>query len=373
MRGIMDMSGRSHIGRREFLKSVVAAGLMSVGGVSPLATAKEASKLHTGGTKVGKKLENLGSILLWISYIRCIKGCLNYLKIDVSTAWLFGATGHAFIINICEGIGISGPTALNYSEMFFKLGENIGYKTNIVSSFKSDGDFAEKQKLAWEKTKQAIDQGLPCYGWNLDTRFPEFYVVYGYDNVGYYFSGPGSDPGAGPKPWQELGNDAIGWLAMHWLEPGTPADDVTTVKEAFEFVLEHAKNPEKWVFSGYRSGLAGFDLWIHELEAGRANGPGVGMNAACWSECRNYAVEFLREARDRIGGGLDNLFGEAISYYEVVAANMGALSGIFPFDAGKPWHIKDKARVGLALDCLRRTRSAEESGLRTLEKIVCKL
>ena len=141
---------------------------------------------------MGKKLENLRSILLWVSYIRCIKGCLNYLKMDVSSAWLFGATGHAFIINICDGIDINGPTALNYQEMFFNLGENIGYKTNMVSSFKSEADFAEKQELAWEKAKQAIDKGLPCYGWNLDTRFPEFYVVYGYDDVGYYFCGPGA-------------------------------------------------------------------------------------------------------------------------------------------------------------------------------------
>ena len=368
------MSERSYIGRREFIKSVVTAGLMSIGGVSSFGAAKGDSKLYTGGTKVGKKLENLRWERLWISHIGCIKGCLNYLKIDVSTAWLFGATGHAFVINICGGIDVSGPTALN-PEMFFKLGENIGYRTNTVSAFKSDGDFAEKQRLAWEKAKQSIDQGLPCYGWNLDTRFPEFYVVYGYDDVGYYFSGPGSGAGAGPKTWQELGNDRIGSLEMHWLEPGTPADDAATVKEAFEFVLEHAKNPEKWVFSGYgyKSGLAGFDLWIHELETGRANGPGVGLNAGNWSECRNYAVEFLKEAKGKLGKQLSSLFDEAISHYEVVAANLSALVGIFPVDAGKPWHIKDKARVSLALECLRSARNAEESGLRTIEKMVYKL
>lgn len=364
------MLNNGRIRRREFLKSLTAASLMTTCGISAPFAAEQDGSLHKEDTKMGKKLENLRSILLWVSYIRCIKGCLDYLKMDVSTAWLFGATGHAFIINIPEGLDVSGPTALNYQEMFFSLGENIGYKTNIVSSFKSDGDFAEKQKLAWEKAKQAIDQGLPCYGWNLDTRFPEFYVVHGYDDVGYYFCGPGANVEAGPKPWQELGSDRIGWLGMHWLESVTPADDVTTVKEAFEFVLKHADNPKKWVFSGYRSGLAAFDLWIHELETGRANGHGVGMNAGCWGECRDYAVDFLMEARDRIGGDSGVLFDEAISHYEVVAANMGALAGIFPFDAGKPWHIKDKARIGLALDCLRRARSAEESGLGVLEKII---
>lgn len=33
--------------------------------------------------------------------------------------------------------------------------------------------------------QKKIDEGLTCYGWELD--IPEFYVVYGYDNKGYYF------------------------------------------------------------------------------------------------------------------------------------------------------------------------------------------
>ena len=99
---------------------------------------------------MGKKLENLKCQPRWVSHLGCIKGCLDYLKIDVSDAWLFGATGHAFIINIHEVVCPSGPTAWN-TEMLFKLGKNIGYTVDIVSGFKSDNDFAEKQKLAWEK------------------------------------------------------------------------------------------------------------------------------------------------------------------------------------------------------------------------------
>ena len=91
-----------------------------------LLAAEQDGSLHKEDTKMGKRLENLRSIVLWVSYIRCIKGCLNYLKMDVSTAWLFGATGYAFIINIPEGLDVSGPTALNHQEMFFGLGENKG-------------------------------------------------------------------------------------------------------------------------------------------------------------------------------------------------------------------------------------------------------
>jgi len=47
-----------------------------------------------------KKIENLRWKPMWVSHLGCTKGCLDYLNLDISDAWLFGATGHAFIINI---------------------------------------------------------------------------------------------------------------------------------------------------------------------------------------------------------------------------------------------------------------------------------
>ncbi len=47
-----------------------------------------------------KVIENLKHKPWWISHLGCIEGCLDYFDVDVSTPWLFGATGHAFIINI---------------------------------------------------------------------------------------------------------------------------------------------------------------------------------------------------------------------------------------------------------------------------------
>ena len=50
-----------------------------------------------------KKLENLKWQPRWISYLGCIEGCLDYLELDVSDAWLYGITGHAFAINLPKG------------------------------------------------------------------------------------------------------------------------------------------------------------------------------------------------------------------------------------------------------------------------------
>jgi len=78
-----------------------------------------------------KKLENLRYSPKWVTHLGCVKGCLEYLGIDVSDAWLYGATGHAFVINIHEELCPSGPTAWNYMALF-ELGKNIGYVVDGV-------------------------------------------------------------------------------------------------------------------------------------------------------------------------------------------------------------------------------------------------
>ena len=49
-----------------------------------------------------KKLEDLRWNPRYVTHLGCIKGCLNYLGIEVSDAWLYGGTGHAFVINIAD-------------------------------------------------------------------------------------------------------------------------------------------------------------------------------------------------------------------------------------------------------------------------------
>lgn len=112
-----------------------------------------------GDVAMEKTLEDLRWKPMWVSHLGCIKGCLKYLNLDVSDAWLFGATGHAFIINVHESVCPSRPTAWN-TEMLFKLGKNVGYVVDVVFSHKSKEEFALKQRFAWERTKEAIARAL---------------------------------------------------------------------------------------------------------------------------------------------------------------------------------------------------------------------
>jgi hypothetical protein len=315
-----------------------------------------------------KKIENLKWTPRWVSHLGCIKGCLDYLKMDVSDAWLYGATGHAFIINIHEVVCPSGPTAWK-TEMLFKLGKNIGYSIEGDFSNKTKSDFAKVQEHAWNHTRQAIDKGLPCYGWELG--IPEYYVVNGYNDQGYFYSGPKGPQmpyGEGTKPWNELGKTDIGVLEMYAIRPTKKADDVKTVNDAFGYVLEHSKSPKKWIYPKYKAGLNGFDLWINALESGKADSFGMAYNSAVWAECRGFAVQFLKEARERLDTKYAALFNEAITHYEQVAQNLKKLSETFPFPP-MGGEVKNAARCKTGLEYLRDARKAEEAGLAVLENI----
>jgi len=312
-----------------------------------------------------KSLENLKWSPLWTSHIGCLKGCLDYLKMNISEAWLYGATGHAFILNIHEIICPSGPTAWQ-GDILFKLSKNIGFIVEGIDGWKGEDNFNEKQRAAWDNTRKAIDDGFPCYGWEFDV--PEFYVIFGYDDQGYYYSGPGADDCKGPFPWEKLGTSEIGVLAMYRVSPKDGADDRTTVHNALTFAVKFAEDPGNWVYEKYRSGKMGYDLWVEALENNQAHDFGMAYNSAVWSECRHYAVKFLIEAKERLDNKLHGLFDEAIDNYGRVGKSLHSVSALFPF----PPHdeLQDADRRSSAVENLIEARQYELKAIKTLKRIV---
>ncbi len=319
---------------------------------------------------MSKKLENLRWKNRWTSHLGCIKGCLNHLNLEVSDAWLFGATGQAFILNIAEGaVCPTGVTAW-FAERMVSLGRNIGYDFDGVSGVRQGKeDFRGMQKEAWDLVRRSIDEGTPCYGWGFE--LPEFYVIHGYDDIGYHYSGPLCDLGKGPKPWNEIGYPDVGKMEMYCVRPGKAADDARTVKEALEFALEHAQSPGKWTHPTARAGLAGYDAWMHTVENGTADGNGMAYNTAVWAECRRFGAQFLREARGRLNGEVGVLLEEAAEQYDTVFQHLQRVADLFPFPPGD--EIGDGERRGKAVGHLRNARDSEEAGLESLATIVAAL
>jgi RNA polymerase sigma-70 factor (ECF subfamily) len=313
-----------------------------------------------------RRLEGLTWHPTWTSHVGCMKGCLNYLGANTSLSWVFGATGHAFILNIHEAVCASGPTALN-AEMFFRLAPNAGCRISGVCAERSDPDFSAKQEAAWCYVRRCLDSNTPCYGWELD--LPEFYTIHGYDDVGYYFSGPLCDEGAGPKPWREVGASEIGCLEMYGVHRSSPARPERTLREACAFALDHADNPRKWVFPHYSSGRRAFEAWADALEQGTASRFGNAYNAEVWAECRREAVSFLREARDELSGQAPTLLEEAIHDYDVVATKLKAVRDLHPFQG--PGESRDeRIKSPEATTLLRQAGGAEAKGLEDLRRVM---
>ncbi|MBN1200558.1 MAG: hypothetical protein JXJ20_01760 [Anaerolineae bacterium] len=318
-----------------------------------------------------KQIETLRWKPHWISHMGCVLGCLEHLGIDVSNAWLFGATGHAFLLNIHDELCPSGPTAWK-TPMLSQLGRNIGYEEEVIFGMGPEGNIPAKQQEAWDKVRAALDAGIPCYGWGL--AVPEFYVIYGYDETGYYYSGPMHDAGHGPKPWQKLGDSWNGMIEVYIVRRGEPVPDAQAVKAALTFALEFAQGPSKWVLPNYNAGLTAYDRWIGAIERQKqCDEHGLSYNAAAWDECRRCAVHFLEEAKTRVGNGTDALFDAAIGPYRTVAENLTKVTEVFPFVERKPEHLQDESRCSTAINALRAARSAEEQGLAALKALCAAL
>ncbi len=315
-----------------------------------------------------KKLDKLYFKDRWVSHLGCLEGCAHYLGIDVSTPWLYGATGHAFILNIAKDLCPSGPTAWKTS-MLFELAENLGCKIQGIFTTKENPKYEQEKENAWTFVRKAIDAGLPVYAWQIGD-IADFYIIYGYDDTGYYYKGYYQEEGAGPKPWKEIGQML---LEVYSVKRTKVVSDIATVKQALLKVLEHAQSPSKWIFTdrGYRSGLEGYDLWISAVETGTAVQFGQSYNTHVWTDCRQYAVRFLQEAQQRLKGKAKTYFAKAIEQYKIVAEHLGKVTELYPFSKDEltmdPIVVDNTSRQ--AVEQLRIAREGEAAGLQALEKI----
>ena len=84
------------------------------------------------------------------------------------------------------------------------MGRNIGFETEHIIGTEQSENFEINQEQAWNRVRKSIDNGLPCYGYPFH-YIPELYIIYGYDECGYYYKGVDCESGMGPKYWKNFG------------------------------------------------------------------------------------------------------------------------------------------------------------------------
>lgn len=303
----------------------------------------------------------------WVSFLGCLEGCLAHLGAEASPAWLYGASGHAFALNIHRELCPSGPHVWSGFGNLNGLGANIGCEIDSLGPFyrEADPDYAAHKQEAWEWTRAAIDDGSPCVAYDL--RWGEWYLLTGYDDVGYrYADWAGTEQGI--LRWQDLGDTGvvrmISLVRVGLCEPAPPEE---AVYDALAFAVQFSgERPEPG--SDYVPGLAGYDAWVKALISVGEDTHGASYNAQVWHECRAFATDFLIAAHACTGGAADREFLAAIGGYGIVAENLRRVADLFPV-GGPPPDLDHAERIATACQCIRLARAAEEEAVEDLRRI----
>jgi hypothetical protein len=312
-----------------------------------------------------------------VERLGCIKGCLDYLGRDLSLPWLYGCTGHAFIISLDPGVDVSSPDSWDHQPQY-DLGPNLGYTIDGLWAFKDEaGDtFPAKQREAWDFVRSNIDRGVPCFGFELKAYYGGYWVIYGYDDgagdlpAGYYYSGWEN---GGPTPWDKLGELFIPVLAVHSVQLTDPAPDGVAVKAGLEFALKHAQNPAEWIKEQAQSGPAAWAYWAKALESGQAKRDHHTYNAQLWLECRRAAAEFFAEAKQRLPGRCDDAFDRATEQYNTICAQLESVIELHPEREQPNWGPDSTFASPEAAALVRQAGEADAEGLNCLRAIVSAL
>ena len=318
-----------------------------------------------------KELEGLRIRKRSVERLGCIKGCLEYLGVEISFPWLYGGTGHAFIISLDPGVDVSSPDSWDHQPQF-DLGHNLGYAVDGLSAWKPDaGDaFPERQREAWGFVRANIDRGVPCFGFELKEPYGGYWVIYGYDDVGYYYSGWEE---GGPLPWQQLGDQFIPILEVRSVQLCDPAPDIKVVRDGLALALKHAENPSEWIDPQARSGPAAWAYWGEALETGEAKRDHHTYNAQLWLECRAMAVEFLNEVKERLPGRCDDALEQGAGRYGAVRDRLKALVDLHPPREKPDWGPQSTFASAEAAAIVREAGEADREGLACLRQIVSAL
>ncbi len=314
----------------------------------------------------------------WLSYLGATRSCLSYLGSPATRAWLSGASGYAFLIQMMPdgdsagpigftGLCVHGCTGEVASGSVVRLLQNAGCASEAFCHCPFGGregtmDWARDE--AWRLVRCSVDRGLPCIGFDVDGV--DFAPICGYDDQGYYVlrAEPGTTTSvpSGPVPWQSVGA-TIGWVRFESVARCEPAPDDVAVRHGLQAGYHRATHGKP--MDGGAMGPAAFDLWAQSLESGTIGSPGHRYCTAVYSELRRDAVAFLREARGRLPGRADALFAEALGHYELVSERLNDVHALHPFVDG----AETTLRCPEAARLLRQAGAAERHGLSLLPAI----
>lgn len=264
------------------------------------------------------KLEGLKQAPFNTTKLGALAGAADYLGRSVPPPDLYGATGHAFVINIHKQLCPSGPYCWP-DDGYARLLENLGLRQRDLGFFHSGSDAAARAGVE-QQVRDALDAGLPCSLLNMENQ-----LITGYDETGFDTAQPW--PGHDFPParltygtWQEWGPEVH--VNFYVLSAGEPAAWRQAVVDSLDYAVGMHRNPPD--NEDYGLGPNAYANWIAAVPE-HGGGHGNWWNATVWSECRAMAAAYVTGigARFRETAALT---GELAAVYQSVSESLAKVS-----------------------------------------------
>jgi hypothetical protein len=283
-----------------------------------------------------------------------LRGVADHYQMEISDATLYGASAHAFLINIHEAICPSGPYCWRY-QRFTALLANMGIGMVDLGFF---GSGEPDQRAEVEAVlRDSLDAGIPVSLLNMENQ-----LLNGYDDTGFITTQPWPPHDFPPAhltfgSWEELGDEIhINFFRFQRVDPVPRQQQIL---ESLETAIDMWRRPMEYTDEGYGVGPRAYELWIAAAGRGEGKSHGNWWNATVWSECRQRAAEYFTEIA-AADPQLAAIAAELSSRYQGIASVLQQASDK---------EMEAEPRIAL----LQQARGAEEDGILGLERLAATL
>ena len=279
-----------------------------------------------------------------------LKGVFDYFRIPVSDPWIFGGSGHAFLINIHEELCPSGPYVWNY-KTFFELARKLGVEMKELGFFHPKSTPDEIKEIE-EVLRRNIDEDVPCSLLNLENQ-----LISGYNDRQFTVQQPWAKVDFPPKTltfqtWEELGKEFhISFFSFAQTEA---TDERTIIRDSLSYAVDLARNPARYRSEHYYIGLEAYDTWVKAVEAGHGPSHGNWWNGTVWWECREMASKYFSEIASKLQGEISERAMNLSKQYGNVTAFL---------DKARNKELADEKKIKVILEA----KKAEEACINEIE------
>ena len=313
------------------------------------------------------KIERLAMPPFNTTLMGVVKGALDYHNADhnighdveMSAAFVFGASGHAFLINIHKELCPSGPYCWN-RDAASPLIRNLGLEMSDLGFYCLESSRQDRASVE-AKLRAALDEGIPCSLLNMENQ-----LIAGYDDEGFFVVQPW--PGMCPEnvtparltfgSWKEFGEEChVNFYILRRVTPldrRSPINHRKAVLDSLDYAVDLHANPAKHTSKDYGVGPHAYTNWIAAAaEYGASHGNW--WNGTVWSECRQMASRYFAEIQQT---------------YEDAAPAASELTRAYADIAGALGRLSDKAMPAVEkVKLLGETQRKEAEAIRKVAAV----